>query len=59
MAHAPSSSLFPFWCLDDKGGEDSNPYHFYCLSFQCVMDLSSMRGGHGGQEPIYVWLVKL
>jgi hypothetical protein len=43
-----SSSPFPFWCLDSNGGEDSYPYHF---SFQCVMDLSSMCGARGGQEP--------
>jgi hypothetical protein len=48
VVHAPSLSLFLFWCLDDKGGEDNYLYHF---SFQCVMGLSSMCGGHDGQEP--------
>jgi hypothetical protein len=37
-----------FWCLDDKGGEDS---YLYLFSFQCVMGLNSMGGGRDGQEP--------
>jgi hypothetical protein len=32
-SHGACSSLglFPFWCLDDKGGEDSYLYHFFIL----------------------------
>jgi hypothetical protein len=29
-----SLSLFPFWCLDANGGEDSYLYHFF-TSFVC------------------------
>jgi hypothetical protein len=36
-----SLGLFPFWCLDDKGGEDSYLYHFFILvcngQVVCVM----------------------
>jgi hypothetical protein len=32
-----SSNIFPFWCLDANGGEDSHLYHFssYFLSMVC------------------------
>jgi hypothetical protein len=26
-----SLDLFPFWCLNDKGGEDSYLYHFFIV----------------------------
>jgi hypothetical protein len=50
-----SSSLFPFWCLDDKAGEDSYPYHFF---FLCVVVLSCVSGGHDGQDLFNIWLIK-
>jgi hypothetical protein len=43
--------VFPlFWCLDDKGGEDSYLYAYH-FSFQCVMDMSRSCVGCDVQEP--------
>jgi hypothetical protein len=42
---SPSSSLFPFWCLDTNRGEDSYLYHFSSLSSVLVM--SCTCGGRG------------
>jgi hypothetical protein len=41
---------FPFLCIDNKGEKIVIILVFHRLSFRCVMDLSSMCGGRGGQE---------
>jgi hypothetical protein len=50
-------ALFPFWCLDDKGGEDSylSLYRFYSSVWLCGM----CDGCIMDKKAFYVWLVKL
>jgi hypothetical protein len=56
-----SLSLFPFCYLDANGEKIVISLLFFIIFLfpKCVMDLCSTCGGRGGQELIYVWLVKL
>jgi hypothetical protein len=45
-------ALFPFWCLDDKGGEESylSLYRFHSSVWLMVVLWT--------RKPFYAWLVK-
>jgi hypothetical protein len=51
-----SWALFPFWCLDDKGGEES--YLYPSFSFLVCNGLSCTYGGSIMDKYFYMWLVK-